>query len=235
MLIPKESQDYRMMEVGRVSSGCHPVQSDYTGPPRDSCPGSCLFSFSKDGDSPAFQVNLLHCLVTLTGKRCSMMFRGKLLVSVCAHCLWSCHWAPPKRAWLYLLFILPSGISIHSWDTSEPSVHHAQESHSLTLYSCVRYSSPLIVLVWCFAGLLHGEAHNCTQHARRDPCWAEDKDHLPWSSRITKDLLGLECVLVHEVIPPQVQHLAFFFFFSELHGIPIWSFLHVFKGYKRLP
>lgn len=90
MLIPKESQDYGLMEVGRVSCGGHPVQSDYTGPPRDNSLGWCpgiLFSFSKDGDSPAPQVNLLHCLVTLTGKRYFMMFRGKLLVSVCAPCL----------------------------------------------------------------------------------------------------------------------------------------------------
>lgn len=79
-----------MMEGRWVSSGGHPVQSDYTGPPRDNCPGSypgILFSISKDGDSPASQVNLLHCLVTLTGRRCFMMFRGKRLVSVYDHCL----------------------------------------------------------------------------------------------------------------------------------------------------
>lgn len=90
MLIPKESQVYRMMEVGRVSPGGHPVQSGYTGPSRDNCRGSypgILCSISKNGDSPASQVNMLHCLVTLTGKRCFMMFRGKLLVSVCGHCL----------------------------------------------------------------------------------------------------------------------------------------------------
>lgn len=60
MLIPKESRDYGMMEVGRASSGACPVQSVYKGPSRDNCPGSCpgiLFSISKDGDSPASQVN----------------------------------------------------------------------------------------------------------------------------------------------------------------------------------
>lgn len=41
MLIPKESQDYGMMEVGRASSGACPVQSVYKGPSRDNCPGSC--------------------------------------------------------------------------------------------------------------------------------------------------------------------------------------------------
>jgi len=34
----------------------------------------------------------------------------KHLVSVCALCLWSCHWAGLKRAWLHPLCTHPSGI-----------------------------------------------------------------------------------------------------------------------------
>ena len=36
-----------------------------------------------------------------------------LFVPICAHHLWSCHWALLRRAWLCPLCTLPSGIYIH--------------------------------------------------------------------------------------------------------------------------
>jgi len=41
---------------------------------------------------------------------------GTSCVSVCAHCLLSCHWAPLKRVCLHPLCTLPSGICVHWWD-----------------------------------------------------------------------------------------------------------------------
>lgn len=39
-------------------------------------------------------------------------------ISVSAHCLWPCHWAPLKIAWLPLLYNFPSDNYTHSWDPS---------------------------------------------------------------------------------------------------------------------
>jgi len=46
-------------------------------------------------------------------KKCFLKFRRTSRVSVCAHCLWSWHWAPLERTWLCPLYTLPSGIYTH--------------------------------------------------------------------------------------------------------------------------
>ena len=43
----------------------------------------------------------------------SLYSDGVSCVSVYAYCLWPCHWAPLKRAWLPLLYTLPSDIYLH--------------------------------------------------------------------------------------------------------------------------
>lgn len=59
-------------------------------------------------DSRASLGNLCQCLVTLSVKKGFLLFLGNW-VSVCAHCLWPCHWAYPERVWLPPLCALPSG------------------------------------------------------------------------------------------------------------------------------
>ena len=91
-----------------------PVQA---GPPRASCPGphpdgfwlSPIYSHLSGQPVPV----LSHPHSKKVVSWCS---EGTCCVSVCAHCLWSCHWAPWKRAWLPLLCTLPSGSYIHWWD-----------------------------------------------------------------------------------------------------------------------
>jgi len=73
-----------------------------------------ILSISKNGDSTAPLSHLYQRSATLTVK----VF---LEVSVCAHCLWSGHWAPRKRAWLCPLCTLHAGIHAHWWDP-EPSL-----------------------------------------------------------------------------------------------------------------
>ena len=72
------------------------------------------FQYPKDGDSAVSLGNLCQCSVTLTVKKCFLMFRGNLL---CFRlCLWSWHWAPLKRAWLHPICTFPSSICTHWWD-----------------------------------------------------------------------------------------------------------------------
>lgn len=56
-------------------------------------------------------------------------------------------WAPPKRAWLHLFCILPSGIYIHVSDTLRLLFSMLNYLSSLSLTSSERYSSPFIILV----------------------------------------------------------------------------------------
>ena len=49
-------------------------------------------------------------------------------VSVCAHCLLSCHWAPLKRAWLHRLCTLLSDVGTYWWCLPEHSLLQAEQS-----------------------------------------------------------------------------------------------------------
>lgn len=60
--------------------------------PKSSCP-RWLWSASKNGNSTTSPGNLWQCSVTLAMDKYFLMFRGTC-VSVCAFCLWTCHWAP---------------------------------------------------------------------------------------------------------------------------------------------
>lgn len=55
------------------------------------------FSISKDEASTASVDKLYQCLITITVRNYSLMFRGNLRISVCACCLLSCHWTPLRR------------------------------------------------------------------------------------------------------------------------------------------
>lgn len=59
--------------------------------------------------------SLCPCSVTLAVKIVSWSSE-EICVSVCAHCLWPCHWTP-----VHSLCTLPSSIYTHWWDPSEPS------------------------------------------------------------------------------------------------------------------
>ena len=69
---------------------------------------SWVLSISKDGDSTSPLVNLFQCSTTLTVKKVFFLCLNRIsCVSVGAHCLWSCHWAPLRRAWLHSLYSFP--------------------------------------------------------------------------------------------------------------------------------
>jgi len=53
-----------------------------------------LLSISKEGYFTTCLGNLSQCWVTLTVKKCFLLFRRHLLCSVCSHCLWSCSEKP---------------------------------------------------------------------------------------------------------------------------------------------
>lgn len=58
--------------------------------------------------------NLFQCSTTHTQHRSAFWCsNGASCVLVCAHCLFSWHWAPLNRPWLHLLSILPSGIYLY--------------------------------------------------------------------------------------------------------------------------
>lgn len=91
-------------------------------------------------------------------KTVSWYSEGTSCVSVCAHCLWSWHWAPLKRVWLQPLYNLPTSSYTH-W---EPFLLYADETSSLSLCSqkkCHNLFITLVALRWTtstvFMSLLH--------------------------------------------------------------------------------
>lgn len=65
-----------------------------------------LLKVSKEG-TPQPLVSLCQCSVTAAW--CS---EGTFCVPVCAHCLLSWHWAPPRRAWLHLCTPISSELKL---------------------------------------------------------------------------------------------------------------------------
>lgn len=80
-----------------------------------------LLKISRDGQSATPLGNL--CVV----KKCFLMLGGITCVPVCAHCLFSWHWAPLGRAGLHLHCTLPSGIYRH-WDPPKPHLCWTEQS-----------------------------------------------------------------------------------------------------------
>ena len=76
-----------------------------------------LLIISKNGDSTTFLGNLCQCSVTLTVKKAFFSCSDRTsCVSGYAHHLWSCHWAPLRKAWLTHLHSLSLGIYAHRQD-----------------------------------------------------------------------------------------------------------------------
>lgn len=91
------------------ASGSHPVQPlAQVQSPRASCPGT------------AFPLSRL-------GWDASNGGGSTTWASVCAHCLWFCHWAALRRAWLCPLCSLPSGIYLDDIP-SKPPLFQAKQS-----------------------------------------------------------------------------------------------------------
>ena len=83
------------------------------------------FEYLQEWTLHNFSGNLYQCQSPLLQKCVSWCWRWTFHVSVCAHCLWSCHWAPLKRAWFCPLCTLPWSIDTHRlhipWAFSSPS------------------------------------------------------------------------------------------------------------------
>lgn len=79
-----------------------------------------LLITSKDGDSATSLGDLYQGLANLAIKKIILWCYTKLPVFqfVCVQCLWSCHRAPLKRAWLHVLCTFPSDICTDQWDPS---------------------------------------------------------------------------------------------------------------------
>lgn len=63
-----------------------------------------LLSTSKHGDSTNSLGNLYQCLASLTVRK-SVSWHSDRSSCVCAHCILSWHWVPPKRVCLRLPFL----------------------------------------------------------------------------------------------------------------------------------
>ena len=85
-----------------------PPEAGWPGP----CPGSFLISSRMESPQP-LSATCASAWSPPQWKNVFWCVEGTSCVSVCAHCFWSCHWAPLKRAWLCPLCTLPSGIYIH--------------------------------------------------------------------------------------------------------------------------
>lgn len=141
-----------------------------------------LLSISKAGDSTVPLGNLFQCPVTLTVKKCYLMFWQSLLFFI--SCLFSCHWVLMETASLWPLCLLSSGIYTHWWDPPQPSFLQTKQSQ-LSQPFCVGHApSPYWPSFWLFSTSLppwHWGTQDRTQH------WTEEKDHL--LSSITYDVI----------------------------------------------
>lgn len=57
------------------------------------------FATSKNGNATISLGNLFHCLTTSTVEKPTVSYT-EIEFPICAHCLLSCHQAPPRKAWL---------------------------------------------------------------------------------------------------------------------------------------
>lgn len=92
-----------------------------------------VFSISKDKASTASLDNPCQCLITITVRNCSLMFRGSFCISVCACCLLSFHWTPLRRTWLHFLYTIYSGFctcSLDPYSTPTASMSEDLETQS---------------------------------------------------------------------------------------------------------
>lgn len=114
-----QSQNRRIVEVGRnphlVQSPCSRKATQNQFPRTMS---KWILNISKGEDSTTSLGNLLQCSITVTVKKCFLMFEGLLCFSLCPLPL-CCYWAPLKRVCLCLLCTLPSGNYIHWRDSLE--------------------------------------------------------------------------------------------------------------------
>ena len=130
--------------------------------------------------------NLCQCLVTLTVKKCLLMFRGNLLCFRFGLLLWSCHWAPLKRAWHYSFCPLSFQAFIHIDEIPLSLLFSRLNSpSSLSLSPQEKRSSPFIVLVAIHCTLSSMAtshfcwgAQNWTQLSRRGLTSAEGRGRI---------------------------------------------------------
>ena len=98
------SFNYRITEWLRLAgtSGYHLVQTQVqVGSPRASCPVPCpdVFWISPRMETlPPPWPTCASARLPSMGKSVSWCSEGTSCFSVCTHCLWSCHWAPLRRA-----------------------------------------------------------------------------------------------------------------------------------------
>lgn len=83
-----------------------------------------------------------------TQHRSASCSEGASCVSMCVHCLFSWCWVPLKRAWLHLPCTSPVRPSRHWWNSLSLLPSRLNSPNSLTLYSQVRCSTPLMALCW---------------------------------------------------------------------------------------
>lgn len=130
----------------------------HTGPPLAGCLSSRqLLNISKNGiDSTTPLGNLCpmlsHCHRKKSGSGCS---EGISCGSACVHCLWFCHWAPVKTAWLCPLCAL-SQVFIHIDEISLNLLFSRLSNPNSPRLSWDRYSSPTIIfeaLCWTLSSL----------------------------------------------------------------------------------
>lgn len=90
---------------------------------RSHYPRQCPDSFRISPGMDSLQPHWATCSSAWSStqwKSVSIHSEGTFYISVGTHCLLCCHWAPPKRAWLHPLGILPLSIYIHYWAFTSP-------------------------------------------------------------------------------------------------------------------
>ena len=107
-----ESQNHRMVGVGRDLWG-HPVQPPAeAGSPRAGCTGPCPggsgISPEKENPQPPW-ATCSRAPSPSEGRSSSSCSAGTSCASVCTRCPLSCRWAPMKRVWL-------CSLDTHPWD-----------------------------------------------------------------------------------------------------------------------
>lgn len=99
LLLSTELQNYRLIEVRRNlwrSSYSTSLLKQGHLEPVLRIMSIQLLNVFRNGDSTTSVGKLCQCLVTLTAKSVYWCAKGIFCVSICAHYLWSCYWAPSK-------------------------------------------------------------------------------------------------------------------------------------------
>lgn len=123
------------------------------------------------------------CVGTITVKTCLLLFRPNLLCYSLCHCLLACHWEPLKRAWLYLLYILPPEFFTH-WRALHWTFSRLNNVLVLSGSLHAAGASDPWLSLWPFVGFSPAwPCLSCIEKSRTGiQCWVDGKDHLPQTS-----------------------------------------------------